>query len=181
MLGTDRRALLTWPVVVASRILPAFLLAIAVLVPAALWSQLPSPKPGPLWLAVVSGVIGIVVTVPQAIHPVVMDPEPFTGPLITGFLPGLAVGFVRTKLGRLALGVFFISEAAARTVGLSVVNAGATRWDSPFLVAVAGFAASVAIAAAASFTLRRFGRGKPAVITVRSHERRTALERSDTE
>jgi uncharacterized membrane protein (Fun14 family) len=164
---------MTWQVVVASRVLPACLLAIAVSVPAAVWSRLPPSRPGPLLVAVVPAVIGVFVTAPQVLRPVVMDPEPFLGPLTTGFLPGLAVGFVRTKFGRLALGVFFLSEAAARTVGLTVVNAGASTWQSPLLLLIAGSAASVIVAATTSLTLRRFGRTRPAVITASSYERRT--------
>lgn len=175
VLGSDREALLTWPVVVASRILPLFLVAVAIGVPAGFWSQLPSPRPGPLLITLLPGVIGVFITLPQAVRPVVMDPEPFLGPLQSGYLPGLGAAFVRTKLGRLALGIFFLSEAAARAVGLTVINRGADRWQSPALLLIAGLAASFLLAAAASLTLRRYGRGRPSVIPVPSYERTRPL------
>lgn len=176
MLGSDRRALLTWQVVAASRILPLSLLAAAIAVPAAFWSQLPASRPGPLLVAIVPAVIGIFVTAPQAWRPVVMSPEPFLGPLTSGYLPSLTAAFVRTRLGRLALGVFFLSEAAARAIGLTVVNAGAAQWQVPLSVFVGGTAASVAVAAAVSMTLRRFGVGPPAVVDATSHDKPGSLE-----
>lgn len=176
MLGSDRRALLTWQVVAASRILPLSLLAAAIAVPAAFWSRLPPSRPGPLLVAIVPAVIGIFVTAPQALRPVVMSPEPFLGPLTSGYLPSLTAAFVRTRLGRLALGVFFLSEAAARAIGLTVVNAGAAQWQVPLSVFVGGTAASVAVAAAVSMTLRRFGVGPPAVVDATSHDKPGSLE-----
>jgi len=176
VLGTDRRAVLTWQVVAASRILPVALLAAGIAVPAALWSQLPSSRPGPLLIAIVPAVIGIFVTAPQAVHPVVMGPEPFLGPLNSGHLPSLTAAFVRTRLGRLALGVFFLGEAAARAIGLAVINAGAAHWQVPLGIVVGGTAASLLLAAGVSLTLRRFGVGPPAVIEVTSYDQRARLE-----
>ena len=177
VLGSDRRALLTWPVVVASRVLPACLLVVALGVPAAFWSELPRSRPGPLLFAAVPAVIGVFITVPQALHPVVMGREPFLGPLTSGYLPGLTAAFVQTRFGRLALGVFFMSEAAARTVALTVINAGAARWRYPFVAFLAGAAGSILVAAAASLTLRRFGLTPPTVISVSSHDRPTPIGR----
>ena len=176
MLGTDRRAVLTWQVVAVSRILPLTLLAAGICVPAALWSQLPSSRPGPLLIAIVPAVIGIFVTAPQALHPVVMGPEPFLGALNSGYLPSVTAAFVRTRLGRLALGVFFLGEGAARAIGLTVINAGAAHWQVPLSLVVGGTAASVLLAAGVSLTLRRFGAGPPAVIDVASHDQPARLE-----
>lgn len=176
MLGTDRRAVLTWQVVAASRILPLTLLSAGICVPAAMWSQLPSSRPGPLLIAIVPAVIGIFVTAPEALHPVVMGPEPFLGPLNSGYLPSLTAAFVRTRLGRLALGVFLLGEAAARAIGLTVVNAGADHWQVPLSLVVGGTAASVLLAAGVSLTLRRFGAGPPAVIDVASRDQPARLE-----
>ena len=86
-----------------------------------------------------------------------MQPEPFKGPLTTGFLPGLTVGFVRTRFGRLALGIFFLSEAAARSVGLTILNVHATRWQAPFLLLVAGTTASILVAGAVGWIVQRYG------------------------
>lgn len=176
MLGTDRRAVLTWQVVIASRVLPLALLAAGVGVPAALWSDLPSSRPGPLLIAIVPGVIGIFVTAPQAIRPVVMDPEPFLGALNSGYLPSVTAAFVRTRLGRLPLGVFLLCEAAARSIGLTVINAGAAHWQVSLSLVFVGTAASVLLAAGVSLTLRRFGVGPPAVIEARSHDKPGPLE-----
>lgn len=157
MLGTDRWAVLSWPVVAVSRLLPVVILAAGIAVPAAVWSQLPASRPGPLLFSLFPAVVGSVVLVPQALHPVVMQPERFDGPLPLAFLPGLLVAFVRTKLGQLALGLFLLSEATARSVGLTLESVNSAKWHFPFEVFLFGLVGSLLIALCGSLTLRRFG------------------------
>lgn len=157
MLGADRRAVLSWPVVAVSRLLPVALVAAGIAVPAAVWSQLPPSRPGPLLFALFPAVVGSVVIVPQALHPVVMSPERFEGPLPVAFLPGLLVAFVRTKLGQLALGLFLLTEATARSVGFTLESVNSAKWHLPFEVFIIGVVGSLLIALCGALTLHRFG------------------------
>lgn len=149
--------MLTWQVIAAARVLPVALVAVGIGVPAAAWSQLPPPKPGPMLLACVPAAIGVLVVLPQALRPVVTGSERFQGPLTTGYLPGLTVGLLQTKFGRLAVGIFFLSEAAGRTVALAATNLGDARWHTSFSLTLAATAGSLLVAVGAGVTLRRYG------------------------
>jgi hypothetical protein len=157
MLGSDREAVLSWPVIVVSRVLPVVLVVAAFAVPALEWSRLPDSRPGPLLFSLLPGIVGLVVIGPQVRRPVVSQPEQFDGPLLQPFLPGLAVALVRTKFGQLALGLFLLGEAAARSIGLTVESAGSSRWNLPFGIFVVGTACALCLAVLAGAVLRRLG------------------------
>jgi hypothetical protein len=158
MLGTDEEAVLRWPVVVVSRLLPFVLLATGVAVPAVLWSRLPSSRPGLLSPLIAVAVVGIAVLIPQVRHPVVTDPEVFEGPLGTPLLRGLTVAWVRAKYGPLAMGNFILGNAAALSVGLTVTNLDRAKWHVGLPVIAGCVAGSFLVSVFSGTVLRRYGR-----------------------
>ncbi|HEX4864498.1 MAG TPA: hypothetical protein VFV02_10515 [Acidimicrobiales bacterium] len=158
MLGTDEEAVLRWPVVVVSRVLPVVLLATGVAVPALLWSRLPSNRPGPLSPLIAGAVVGTAVLIPQMRRPLVTDPEVFEGPLQTPFLRGVTVAWVRAKFGPLAMGNFILANATGLSVGLTVTNFNNVKWHVGLLVVAASVAGSFLVGVLSGVVLRRYGR-----------------------
>jgi len=158
VLGTDEEAVLRWPVVLVSRLLPFVLLTTGVAVPAVLWSRLPSSRPGPLSPLIAGAVVGMAVLIPQIRHPLVTDPEIFEGPLQTPFLRGLTVAWIRAKFGPLAMGNFILGNATALSVGLTVTNLNNVKWHVGLPVVVGCVAGSSFVGVFSGVVLRRYGR-----------------------
>lgn len=163
MLGTDEDAVLTWPVLVVSRLLPALLVASGVTVPAVFWSRLPPSRPGPLGWSIAIGGLGLIRLVPQIRHPVVNDPEVFEEAWYLGL-------WVRARFGRLATGNFTLSFATALAVGLTVTNVHLTAWHVGLGTVLTAGACSLVPGVSSGVILRRYGRSYRAkrVIEARS-------------
>ena len=158
MLGTDEEAVLRWPVVVVSRLLPVVLLFTGVVVPALFWSRLPSNRPGPLIPLIIGTAIGVALIIPQIRHPVVTDPEVFEGPLETPLLRGLTLAWIRAKFGPLAMGNFILGNVTALSVGLTITNLDNVKWHFGFPVLAGSGAGSFGVAVFSGVVLRRYGR-----------------------
>jgi hypothetical protein len=136
------------------------LVAVALVVPILRWSELPQDRPGGwLLVAMVFVIGGLLVMAPQMWKPRgwVADrwdglPAHWIGP------SGLAMGWLRSHYGPVAVGSYALAFGAGLSVVTTVASAHSSTWRVSFAGITASFVGAVAIGASAGAVVRRFGR-----------------------
>ena len=149
-----------WRAAATCRLVPVALLAVVLFVPLLRWSTLPKDKPGGwLLLAMVVAAIGLVIMVPQMWKPRGWAPQQwdeipayYIGP------QGLAMGWLRSHYGPVAVGIFLLAHGAGLSVATTAASAHSRTWRVSLVGFLSSFAVALAVGAVGGLVVRRFGR-----------------------
>jgi hypothetical protein len=147
----------SWPAAVVCRVVPALLLAAGTSVPAAEWASLPRHRPGLLLLGFAGEVAGLLIVLPQVWKPRTWVPEPWTGPSYFIGVIGILLGWLRSKFGPTAAGLFLLASGAGLAVATSVASSHRTAWHLPAGAVVCSLLGAALIAVPSGSLVRRFG------------------------
>ena len=148
----------SWPAAVVCRAVPAAILTVGLVVPAIRWSTLPRHRPGALIWAVLAGAAGLAILLPQIWKPRGWAPERWEAPAYWMGALGVLLGWLRSRFGPLAAGLFLLALGAGLAVGITIASAHAGRWHISLAAALGSLVGALAVSVSGGLTARQFGR-----------------------
>jgi len=147
-----------WPSAVVCRAVPAVLLIVGVAVPAIRWSALPRHRPGALIWALIVGVAGLLILLPQIWKPRGWAPEQWERPAYWMGALGVLLGWLRSRFGPVAAGLFLLALGAGLAVGITIASAHSGHWHISPAAAVGSILGALAVSVCGGLVARQFGR-----------------------